>query len=105
MLTIDYGGPAETLYHRRPGGTVRAYLFHQRLEGLEIHANPGRQDLTADVNYSDLAAWSEPWLVTEPLRSFGEFLAGAGGPLADPHGAGGAFQVLEQMPRPDAKRP
>ncbi len=99
MLTIDYGGPAETLYHRRQRGTVRGYLFHQRLEGLEIYANPGRQDLTADVNFRDLVAWSEPWLETRSLQTLGEFLGDDGGALADPHGAGGAFQVLDQAPR------
>ncbi|MCX6867244.1 MAG: SAM-dependent methyltransferase, partial [Verrucomicrobia bacterium] len=33
LLTIDYGAAAEALYHRRPRGTLRAYLRQQRLEG------------------------------------------------------------------------
>jgi SAM-dependent MidA family methyltransferase len=76
MLTIDYGAAAETLYHRRPCGTVRAYLLHQRLEGAEIYQNPGRQDLTADVNFTDLQNWSRPWVSKQQVTSFDEFLAG-----------------------------
>lgn len=90
MLTIDYGAAAETLYHRRPRGTVRAYLLQQRLEGPEIYQNPGRQDLTADVNFTDLQNWSRPWISEQQVMSLGEFLAGA------PDGCGPAFLVLDQ---------
>src|SRR6478752_5771540 len=62
MLTIDYGAAAEHLYHRRPHGSIRAYLLQQRLEGAAIYENPGRQDLTADVNFTDLQNWSQPWV-------------------------------------------
>ena len=100
MLTIDYGATAEELYHRRPRGTVRAYLHHQRLEGPAIYENPGMQDLTADVNFTDLQNWSSSWVGVQRLVTLGGFLAsftGAGkGPLLDPQGAGGAFFVLEQ---------
>src|SRR5690606_20096595 len=74
MLTIDYGATAETLYHRRPRGTVRAYLLQQRLEGPAIYENVGRQDLTADVNFTDLQNWARPWLSQQQIMSFGEFL-------------------------------
>lgn len=99
MLTIDYGATTENLYFRRPGGSLRAYLFQQRLEGPAIYENPGRQDLTADVNFTDLQKWSEPWVTGHKLTSLGEFLQAtpdAAG-LAGPHGAGGAFLVLEQQ--------
>ncbi len=59
MLTIDYGDLFPTLYHRRPHGTLRAYLFQQRLTGPEVYMNPGRQDITCDVNFTDLRAWLE----------------------------------------------
>jgi SAM-dependent MidA family methyltransferase len=90
MLTIDYGAAAETLYHRRPRGTVRAYLLQQRLEGPAIYQNPGRQDLTADVNFTDLQNWSRPWISTQQVMSFGEFLQDA------PAECGLAFLVLDQ---------
>ena len=76
MLTIDYGAMAETLYHRRPRGTVRAYLLQQRLDGPEIYQNPGRQDITADVNFTDLQNWSRPWVSAQQVMSFGEFIQG-----------------------------
>jgi SAM-dependent MidA family methyltransferase len=99
MLTIDYGAATENLYHRQPRGTLRAYLFQQRLEGPAIYENPGRQDLTADVNFTDLQNWSQPWITGHKLATLGEFLQATpgGGGLADAHGAGGAFLVLEQQ--------
>lgn len=100
MLTIDYGSTADRLYHRRPNGTLRAYLLHQRLEGPAIYQNPGRQDLTADVNFTDLVNWSKPWTDNPELADFSEFLDGfdprADGDLTDKHGAGGAFLALSQ---------
>ena len=103
MLTIDYGGTAESLYHRRPRGTLRAYLLQQRLEGPAVYQNPGRQDLTADVNFTDLATWSEPWAYSSEPATLASFLrsqlpAGAAAlpSLLDPDDAGGGFLVLEQ---------
>jgi SAM-dependent MidA family methyltransferase len=74
MLTIDYGGPVESLYHRRPRGTLRAYLLHQRVEGSSVFDNPGLQDITADVNFTDLAAWASPWLRSSPTGDFADFI-------------------------------
>ncbi len=102
MLTIDYGAPTETLYQRRPRGTLRAYLLQQRLEGAEIYANPGRQDLTADVNFTDLMRWSQPWTREQRIMDFSGFLReftllnSTDHDLADPSGAGAAFLVLIQ---------
>ena len=103
MLTIDYGATAESLYHRRPHGTLRAYLLHQCLDGPAVYQNPGRQDLTADVNFTDLMRWSEPWTSRQHLQTLAMFLRDAIDPaipadraLADEHGAGGAFLVLSQ---------
>lgn len=101
MLTIDYGAEAEALYFRRPRGTLRAYLMQQRIEGPGIYENPGRQDLTADVNFTDLERWSAPWAETLRHVSQREFLQPFAGPedaaVMDEHGAGGAFRVLEQQ--------
>ncbi len=100
MLTIDYGAKAQDLYERQPQGSMRAYLLQQRLTGMDIYQNVGRQDLTADVNFTDLIRWSQPWVKESKLQSLSEFLAGSGAEkrLLDPQGAGGAFKILEQRP-------
>ncbi len=102
LLTIDYGDETTTLYHRRPNGTVRAYLLQQRIEGPGIYDNIGRQDITADVNFTDLIQWSKPWTSHSKLTSMAEFMSGHTKPtdhqLTDHQGAGTAFKVLEQSP-------
>lgn len=106
MLTIDYGTTADNLYHRRPGGTLRAYLFQQRLEGQAVYQNPGRQDLTADVNFTDLMDRSHDHAEVVKLNTLTDFLQPVldrGNPveceLASEFGAGGAFMVLDQVCR------
>jgi SAM-dependent MidA family methyltransferase len=103
MLTIDYGSTASLLYHRRPHGTLRGYLFQQPITGPAIYQNMGRQDLTADVNFTDLQNWSHPWINDQRLLTFHEFLnlhpAGKSATdpsLTDTDGAGTAFLVLDQ---------
>ena len=103
MLTIDYGAPATTLLHRRPQGTLRAYWHHQTLTGPEVHARPGHQDITADVNSSDLEHWTTHSLRTRSLTPLGSFLQPhllpnhpADQYLAQPHGPANAFFVLDQ---------
>jgi SAM-dependent MidA family methyltransferase len=103
ILTIDYGNTADQLFHRRPHGTLRAYLLQQRLEGPAIYQNIGRQDLTSDVNFTDLIHWSQPWTSIHHLQSLTAFLTNHTTPgseidraMCDESGAGSAFQVLEQ---------
>lgn len=97
LLTIDYGAPAATLYQHRPRGTIRGYLLHQRIEGPAIYDHPGRQDLTADVNFTDLQNWSAAWVGGHKLMTLREFLPSSPDTLLqDAHGAGDAFRVLEQ---------
>jgi SAM-dependent MidA family methyltransferase len=115
MLTIDYGGEMPALYRRRPRGTLRAYFHHQRFEGVEVWHRFGRQDLTADVNFTDLRAWTERlgWR-TRALETQAEFLAAHGAvhaglhdaQLADHTGAGAAFKVLvsEKRGAPEPER-
>ena len=101
MLTLDYGDLFPALYHRRPRGTARAYLMHQRLDGMEIYQNPGRQDITSDINFTDIREWSAGlgWKETA-YGSQGEFLnlwapigrSSADAYVADPDGAGEAFK-------------
>lgn len=100
MLTIDYGDTAEHLYHQRPQGTLRAYLLHQRLHGSAVFENPGLQDITADVNFTDLATWSSSWLSSSPTTSFAELIRD----FADPSEArfleaAAHFRTLIQKPR------
>lgn len=103
MVTVDYGDVFPALYRRMPLGTLRAYFRHERLTGMEVYARVGAQDLTADVNFSDLIRWGETlgWK-TERFCSQGEFLAEvmSGSAvdefLCDEGGAGWAFRVLIQ---------
>jgi SAM-dependent MidA family methyltransferase len=109
LLTIDYGDEAPSLYERRPGGSLRAYWKHRRITGSEVYARLGKQDLTADVNFSDLIEWGRDlgW-ITRKLTSQREFLQTWNpaksllgeqyGILESPDGAGEAFKVLEQVP-------
>ncbi len=113
VLTLDYGGRLDDLLDRRPGGTLRAYFHHQRIEGPAVLERFGRQDVTADVNFDDLMRWGEEaGLATARLESQREFLLryrpdlesrAAREPevayLLHPAGAGGAFLALEQSRR------
>lgn len=99
MLTVDYGDLLPALYHRRPGGTVRAYLMHQRLEGPSVYENIGRQDITADINFTDYRFWTAACGMKEAFYgSQAGFIRlhhpDAEGPMVDPEGAGGAFKAL-----------
>lgn len=102
MLAIDYGDQATELYHRRPNGSIRAYLAQQRIEGAGIYQNIGRQDLTCDVNFSDLSYWTKNFVEPLPLLTQSVFLQPfckiheAGDQAAtDPYGAGSAFKVWQ----------
>ncbi|MFD0894084.1 SAM-dependent methyltransferase [Luteolibacter ambystomatis] len=101
MLVIDYGDEAETLYHRRPHGTLRGYLMQQRVEGPAVFQHAGRQDLTADVNFTDLDLTVSPWAKEILIMTQRDFLLPHIDPLnpvdealVDPEGAGSAFKVL-----------
>jgi len=104
MLTIDYGATTKELYHRQPYGSIRAYLLHSRLTDSEIYQNIGLQDLTADVNFTDLISWTTPWCETMGLKTLRDFLhshSDQTGPndtaLLDEQGCGNAFMVLNQQ--------
>ena len=81
MLSIDYGGTTGEVYERRPQGTLRAYRGQQRLTGAEVYELPGRQDITADVNFDDLQRWAREfgWGTGElaPLEKFAPGAPGA----------------------------
>jgi SAM-dependent MidA family methyltransferase len=54
VLTIDYGYPADSLYHRSQG-TLVCYHRHQR--NYCPYINIGTQDITSHVNFSALKHW------------------------------------------------
>lgn len=106
MITVDYGDTYPEIYHRRPHGTIRAFLLHQNITGPAIYENVGHQDLTADVNFTDLMGWGEELgLETLSLETQNAFLTPhARGTTQDlyllhPDGPGSAFKVLIQRPR------
>ncbi len=103
LLTVDYGDTHPNVYSRMPSGTLRAYSHHQRITGKAVYQNPGRQDITADVNFSDLIAWGkQDGLETISLMEQREYLSPFVTKSAEdqflihPDGAGSAFKVLLQ---------
>ena len=94
MLTIDYGDLFPALYHRRPQGTLRAYLMQQRLTGPEVYLNAGRQDITCDVNFTDLREWLAEFGAQETsFEAQDEFIRRL---VPVPGGAREAFIIHEQ---------
>jgi SAM-dependent MidA family methyltransferase len=79
VITVDYGDEAENLYgdpHRR-GGTLRAFSGHAFAE--DVLQNPGAQDLTTTVNWTQLrAAGERAGLRTLRLERQDRFLLRAG---------------------------
>lgn len=110
MLTMDYGNTMERLYYRQPRGTLRSYFHQQRFEGDEVYQHFGRQDITCDVNFTDLINWGQRAnLATESLTTQAEFMLAYVPRLArrakrdarlafllDPDGMGSAVRVLMQ---------
>ena len=109
IVTFDYGHRAPVLYHShaRRAGTLAVHSRGRR--GGDPLANPGLVDLTAHVNWDDLAAaGEEQGFVTEPVRRLSRFLLEwglfqdaerdriAALRLLDPEGLGDALSVLVQ---------
>ncbi len=104
LLTIDYGDTHPELYYRMPNGTLRAYSQHQRITGPAVYTNPGKQDITADVNFTDLVQWGEQAnLATISFMTQLDYLTPHASQssedqfLIHPDGAGSAFKVLLQQ--------
>ncbi len=74
LMTIDYGGVLEELLSpARNTGTLRAYSGHR--VGADVLANPGEQDITAHVNYTEIInAGEAAGLKTESFTTQGQFL-------------------------------
>ena len=79
VITVDYGDEAEGLYgspHRR-GGTLRAFRGHELVE--DVLRDPGAQDLTTTVNWTQvMAAGEAAGLKTLSLERLDTFLLRAG---------------------------
>lgn len=120
LVAVDYGyTDAAAVGPARPHGTVRAYAGHR--QQADVLANPGEQDLTADVNFAALRAEGErAGLRTTELVSQGRFLvetlremplAEHWGPaqrrqfqtLVHPQHLGERFKVLVQTRLPPVK--
>jgi SAM-dependent MidA family methyltransferase len=74
LLAIDYGFTADEMFSpARTRGTLRAYFQHHATD--DILANPGDQDLTANVNFSAIRkAGEDAGLMTEFFGSQTKFL-------------------------------
>lgn len=104
MVTIDYGELNDTLYHRRPAGTLRGYKAHQLLSAEELPALAGHCDITADINFSDLMDLASSCIGDRlQYMSQRDFLKDYANPakpedmhLIDVPGAGDHFNVLIQ---------
>lgn len=103
MLTIDYGDLFPAVYHRRPRGSLRGYFLQHRVDGPALYQNVGRQDLTADINFTDYRQWTEELGMQEiAFLSQADFIAQHGLRPQTPgeqqwlatEGAGGAFKIL-----------
>ncbi|MFN2443183.1 MAG: SAM-dependent methyltransferase [Thermoanaerobaculia bacterium] len=54
IVTIDYGFPQEKLFDVRVRRYGTAVAFHRHRLNRDLLANPGEQDLTAHINFTDL---------------------------------------------------
>ena len=76
LIAFDYGLTSEEiLTPERCRGTLRAYSRH--MQGSDVLAKPGEQDITAHVNFSAVQQAGEAaGLTTEALVTQGQFLTG-----------------------------
>lgn len=99
MLSVDYGGEPDQIYARKPAGTVRGYFRNERIEGGRVYTRFGKQDLTVDVNFSDLENWGKgvgmETVFRETQRKFLQRQGIENDPLIE-SGAADEFQVLIQ---------
>jgi SAM-dependent MidA family methyltransferase len=99
LLTVDYGGSPESIYHRRPQGSARGYYRHAPVAAHDLYALTGRCDITTDVNFTDLRTWGEAaGLVTAELISQEEFVrrSSPDDPLCRDGGPASHFVCLTQ---------
>jgi SAM-dependent MidA family methyltransferase len=87
LMTIDYGMTTdELILPERTGGTLRAYYRHHTTS--DLLANPGEQDLTAHVNFSEVIATGEAnGLKTERFETQAQFLTQIVSRITDQQGS------------------
>lgn len=108
LLFFDYG-------RRAPAQQLRAFEKHQRFTDIDALREPGRRDLTVDVNFNDIRRWAQnlgfaatfDGLLCEFLEQYTRTSRNPSGPrkrLLDPFDAGGAFRALalSRTPPPQA---
>jgi SAM-dependent MidA family methyltransferase len=76
LLLFDYGDTAENLLPRRQDGTLRTYRAHHL--GPHPLDEPGLTDITADVNFTALAAAAEAAGGIVEVHRQDDFLIGLG---------------------------
>jgi SAM-dependent MidA family methyltransferase len=77
IIAIDYGYTREEQLAGRHRGTVKALRQHS--VSASPYEAPGEQDITADVNFTALAAAAEKHgMLTQKLRTQSQFLMGIG---------------------------
>ena len=76
LMTVDYGGTFEELLSpSRTMGSLRAYSRHRI--GQDVLENPGEQDITAHVNFSNIRHAGETLgLRTQGFTTQSQFLTG-----------------------------
>jgi SAM-dependent MidA family methyltransferase len=72
LLLFDYGDTAENLLPRRQDGTLRTYRAHHL--GPHPLDEPGQTDITADVNFTAMAAAAEWVGAVVEIRRQDDFL-------------------------------
>src|SRR5207245_1439577 len=79
IVAIDYGYTREGQLAGRHRGTLKAIRQHS--VSANPYEAPGEQDITADVNFTALAAAAEKWgMHTQRLLTQSQFLMGIGEP-------------------------
>jgi SAM-dependent MidA family methyltransferase len=105
LLTFDYGLAAEELLSpSRATGTLRGYRNHR--QAADVLADPGEQDLTSHVNFTQLQRAGEAeGLRSDPLEGQAQFLMRimGDGSLALPAEqlAGGGARQLQTLVHPE----
>ncbi len=89
ILLFDYGRTWESLLQDHPSGTARTYRAHA--QGSDLLEDPGRRDITCDVNWTPLLAEMEAaGLRSVTLESQESFLVQRAGRAAEAIVAGSA---------------
>lgn len=99
MLSVDYGGDPNDIYGRNLMGTVRGYFKNERINGGRVYSRFGKQDLTVDVNFTDVENWGRDSGIETVFRETQEEFLIRHGVENDPlieTGAAAEFQVLHQ---------